>query len=82
VEDKLFILHKLHNVGIDQIRKVLDGEGLIEKKFEKDNEAGIQVRQYCERVHAAQVWSIRKNLLNAYHYQEYTHQEIDMFSFT
>jgi hypothetical protein len=41
VQEKLFILHKLHDVGIDQIRKALDGEGFIEEELEGNNEARI-----------------------------------------
>jgi hypothetical protein len=50
VQDKLFILHKLLDGGVDQIRKGLDEEGL-------------QVGQYGEGEHAAQIKSVRARIL-------------------
>jgi hypothetical protein len=70
-QDKLFVLHELLDIEIDQIRERLDGKGLIEEELEGDNETGIQIGEYSKRVHAAQVWSIWKALLNAHNHPEH-----------
>jgi hypothetical protein len=83
VKDKLFILHKLHVVGVDQIGKTLDGEGFIEEELEEDDEVGILVGQCCEGRHATQVRSVLGVcLMHTIIQSTHTICEKDMLSFT